>query len=256
MARKSTKKAEVAEEVKVEEAIAEETPVQNVPEAEKAVEEVKADDSRNDSKDKEIELLKEQNAVMMEQMRQLQEMLANAQRPQVIQVAADVEKVHLLWQAEVADDNVVMFGEGGRYGRVVGKRGEFYMTKTDFSTIIDDRMRYFLDNRWLIVLDGLTEDEREVYGVDYKEGELIDKKAFGKLLDFGAEMKNIYPKLCEGHKRMIAQRYIEAWRNGDGRVDRATVVALNEMSKSEKNRKGDFVSIIEEMNAKDASEDN
>ena len=155
--------------------------------------------------------------------------------------------MHLLWQAEVADDNVVAFGEGGRYGVVKGKRGEFYMPKTDFSTIMDERVRFFLDNRWLIVLDGLTDEEREAYGVDYKDGEYLDKKAFAKLIEIGADILNIYPHLCDGNKRMVSQRYADAFNNGQY-IDRAVVEKLNEMSKTKANPRGDFVQIVEALN--------
>lgn len=195
----------------------------------------------------EIDALKAQNEALQKQLQQLMEQMQNLQKPQVIQVSADVKKVHLLWQAEVADDNVVMFGDGGRYGTVKGKRGEFYMPKTDFSTIMDERVRYYLEKRWLIVLDGLEDDEREAYGVDYKDGEYLDKKAFQKLIEIGAEILNIYPNLCEGNKRMVAQRYADAYQNGK-HIDRAVVEKLNEMSKTPQNPRGDFIQIVEAMN--------
>ncbi len=195
----------------------------------------------------ELDNLKAQNEVLQKQLRELMEQMQSIQKPQIIQVAADVAKVHLLWQAEVADDNVVSFGDGGRYGAVKGKRGEFYMLKTDFSTIMDERVRYFLDNRWLIVLDGLNDEEREAYGVDYKDGEYLDKKAFAKLIEIGADILDIYPNLCEGNKKMVSQRYADAFANG-GNLDRSVVEKLNEMSKTPQNPRGDFVQIVEAMN--------
>ena len=51
---------------------------------------------------------------------------------------------------------------------------------------------------------------------------------------------------------MVAQRYAEAYQNGSPYVTRNIVVQLNELSKTAKNPKGDFVSIIEEVNARDA----
>lgn len=221
-------------------------------EARKAAKEVKEAEAREEVKNEEnseYELLKAQNEAMKKQMDALMAQLQEMQKPQIIQVAADVAKVHLLWQAEVADDNVVAFGDGGRYGTVKGKRGEFYMPKTDFTTIIDERVRFYLDNRWLIVLDGLAQEEREAYGVDYKDGEYLDKKAFAKLIEIGADILNIYPNLCEGNKRMVSQRYADAFNNGQY-IDRAVVEKLNEMSKTPKNPRGDFVQIVEALNRK------
>lgn len=218
-------------------------------EARKAAKEAKEAEAREQEakETSEIELLKAQNETMKKQMDMLLAQLQEMQKPQVIQVAADVAKVHLLWQAEVADDNVVAFGEGGRYGIVKGKRGEFYMPKTDFSTIMDERVRFYLDNRWLIVLDGLSEEEREAYGVDYKDGEYLDRKAFTKLIEIGADILDIYPNLCEGNKRMVSQRYADAFNNGQY-IDRSVVEKLNQMSKTPKNPRGDFVQIVEALN--------
>lgn len=219
-------------------------------EARKAAKEAKEAEAREEAKNEEnneIELLKARNEMLMKQMEALMAQMQDMQKPQIIQVAADVAKVHLLWQAEVADDNVVAFGDGGRYGIVKGKRGEFYMPKTDFSTIMDEMVRYYLDNRWLIVLDGLNDEEREAYGVDYKDGEYLDKKAFAKLIEIGDAILDIYPKLCDGNKRMVSQRYADAFNNGQY-INRAVVERLNEMSKTPKNQRGDFVQIVEALN--------
>ena len=46
---------------------------------------------------------------------------------------------------------------------------------------------------------------------------------------------------------------LTAWMDGDPRaMDRDLIVALNELSKDEKHKKGMFVPIIEGLNAKDA----
>ncbi len=218
-------------------------------EARKAAKEAKEAEAREQTEkeeNSEFDKLKAQNEMLQKQLKELMEQMQSIQKPQIIQVAADVPKVHLLWQAEVSDDNVVAFGDGGRYAKVKGKRGEFYIPKTDFSTIMGE-IRYFLDNRWLIVLDGLTDEEREAYGVDYKDGEYLDKKAFSKLIEIGAEILDIYPKLCEGNKRMVAQRYADAFANGKT-LDRAIVEKLNNMSKTPQNPRGEFVQIVEAMN--------
>ena len=219
-------------------------------EARKAAKEAKEAEAREEVKKEEtteIELLKAQNEMLKKQMEEMFARMQDMQKPQVIQVAADSPKVHLLWQAEVADDNVVSFGDGGRFGTVKGKRGELFMQKVDFSTIMDERVRFYLDNRWLIVLDGLDDEEREAYGVDYKDGEYLDKKAFAKLIEIGADILDIYPNLCEGNKRMVSQRYADAFNNGQY-IDRAVVEKLNEMSKTKANPRGDFVQIVEALN--------
>lgn len=182
------------------------------------------------------------------------------QRPQVITVSADVEKVWFLWQAPVADYNVIEFGDHGMYGRITGQTGTFYVPKPDLSRIMTEINRYYIDIRWLVILSGLNEDEREIYGVNYADGEIIDKGAFPKLVELGDEILSIFPKLCPSHKLIVAQRYMEAYMNGSNKVTRDRVVKLNEMSKKDFAnlpdgnvlKRGAFASIIDEMNQKDA----
>ena len=171
--------------------------------------------------------------------------------PQIVQVSTSAEQVHFLWMAPVADDNVVQFGDGGMYGNIVGKTGSFYVPKPDLSRILTEMNRRFMAQRWLLVVSGLTDEEREALGVDYKPGEVLDKKAFAKLVELGDELLNIYPALCEGHKVMAAQMYADAYRQGSRYVTRERTVKLNALSKRKGYEKGDFITIIEDMNEKD-----
>lgn len=177
--------------------------------------------------------------------------MAKQQQPQIIQVAQDAEKVHFLFQAEVSDENIYEIGPQGMYGRIIGKTGSFFVPKSDLSRVMDAMFRLLLEKRWIIAVDGLTDDEREAYGVAYKEGELLDKKAFAKMVELGDEILDIYPKLCAGHREMVAKRYHEAYMNKSVYVKREVVVALNSMSKKFGSKDGDFVDIIEAMNAAD-----
>lgn len=206
-----------------------------------------------DKRDLEIEELKKQLAEQQKMFADMQEMLKQAQSaPQVVQVAPqEVERVHFLFQAEIADDNIYSIGENGRYGRITGKTGSFYIPKNEISSVMDSTFRAMLDNRWIIAVSGLTDEEREAFGVDYKEGEILDKRAFAKMVDLGEEMLEIYPKLCAGHKEMVAKRYYEAYKNGNPHVTRQIVVELNKLSKEAGSKKGDFTGIIELMNEAD-----
>ena len=195
--------------------------------------------------------LREQNELLQKQIEMLQMQMTTMAQPHVIQVAADTEKVHFLWQAPVADDNVVLFGEGGMYGRITGKTGSFFVPKSELSRILDAMTRLFLQERWLIVVDGLTQDEREALGVDYKDGEVLDKRAFAKMIDLGDEILDIFPRLCDSHKEMVGQRFYEAWQAGNPNVTRERVVELLRMSKAEGKEIKGFAAIIEEMNERD-----
>ena len=216
---------------------------------EKVAVETKAEEKKVDTKDAEIEALKAQIAEMQKMIKQAQE----AKTVPIVQVAAPKnERVHFLFEAEVADDNIFAIGEQGEYGKITGKTGSFYIPKTDLSRVMTGSFRAMMDNRWIIVVSGMTDEEREAYGVNYREGEYLDKKAFAKMVDLGEEMLEIYPKLCAGHKEMVAKRYYEAYAAGNPKVTRELVVKLNKLSKEAGSAKGDFIGIIEQMNATDA----
>lgn len=206
-----------------------------------------------DKRDLEIEELKKQLAEQQKMFAEMQEMLKQAQSaPQVVQVAPqETEKIHCLFEAEVADDNIFSIGENGRYGRIIGKTGSFFVPKNELSSVMDSAFRAMLENRWIIIVSGLTDEEREAFGVDYKEGEYLDKKAFAKMVDMGEEILNIYPKLCKGHQEMVAKRYYEAYLKKNPKVTREIVVKLNKLSKQAGSEKGDFTGIIELMNEAD-----
>ena len=201
----------------------------------------------------EVALLKAQIAAMKEemakQMESFKEAMSAAQKPQVVQVTASTEQVHFLWQAPVADDNVQDFGPGGMYGRIIGKTGEFFVPKNDLSRILDNITRMCLDRRWLIVVDGLSEDEREALRVNYSEGELLDRKAFAKMIELGDKILEIFPALCEGHKEMVAKRFYEGWMEKNPYIHRDTVAELNRMAKAAGMKDNAFSAIIEGMNA-------
>lgn len=197
----------------------------------------------------------EQIAEMQKMIAELQAQLAQkeSQAPQVIQVVNDTEKVHFLFMAEVADDNVYLVGPSGMYGRVVGKTGTFFVPKSELSRVSDPLFRQMLDRRWIVVLDGLNEEERELWGVNYKEGELLDRRAFTRMIDLGDEIIETYQALCPDHKEMVAKRFAEAYAEAQhGKVKRETVVALNKMSDKGSKAQMAFAEIIEKMNEEDA----
>lgn len=202
-----------------------------------------------------LKALREQNEMLQKQMEQLQMQLLAMQKPQVIQVAADTERVYFLWQAEVADYNLVTFGPGGMYGSITGKTGTFSVPKNELSRILDNRTRGFIQKRWLIVLDGLTDDERESLGVAYKEGEILDRKAFERMVDIPKDaICEIYSKLCLSHKEMVGRRYYEAWQAMNPAVTREKVIALRNITRDMGLGIKAFQTILQEMNASEEEE--
>lgn len=181
--------------------------------------------------------------------------------PQIVQVMADTEKVVMRFQADVSDDNLAVFGTNGMYGQVTGKLGTVIVPKSEWSRFYTETNRAMIDRRWLVVLSGMTEQERGLYNCMYRDGEVLDEGAFRKLLDMGNELLAVFPKLCVSHQEMVGRFFIEAYQNGDVRVteNRDLVLALNEESKKayadlpakDARRKGVFNPIIAEMNRRD-----
>ena len=197
-----------------------------------------------------VEALKAQNEMLQRQMEEMQRQILAMQKPQVIQVAPDTERVYFLWQADVADYNLVTFGPGGMYGSITGKTGTFSVPKNELSRILDNRTRGFIERRWLIVVDGLTDEERESLGVAYADGEILDRKVFAKMVSLGKdEICEIYPRLCKSHKDMVARRYYEEWQNGNSAVTREKVIALRDLTRDMGLDISAFKQILKEMNA-------
>ena len=230
------------------------TPPKEAPEVKTEAPAEVVEEPAKEEKNPEVEALKrqieEQNRIL--EMLQAQ-LLAN--KPQVVQVMADTEKITLRWQAEVADENIVDLGPGGAYGSITGPTGYASIPKSEWSKFLNASMKSLIKNRMLIVLSGMTDEEREMNGVMYKEGELLDEKAFSRMLDMGDEMIAVFPKLCHAHKEMVARRFITGFERGEATPRRRDlVVALNNLSKQDPlfPKQGAFYSIIEALNAMDA----
>ncbi len=177
--------------------------------------------------------------------------LAAVQRQQYAAVP-ERERVNLLWQAPVMPENIEEFGPNGRYARITGPTGGFFVPKDEFSLIVDSRVRMYLERRWLIVLSGLTDEERDIYGVAYKPGEYLTKAAFAKLTEQGEKLLEIYPALCPGNRKIVAGAVYEGWRNGDKHINRGLVERLTAMCREIDPEETTFQTILQEMAEKAA----
>lgn len=175
-------------------------------------------------------------------------------------VSKDNAKVTLLFQAEVSPENRIKFGPNGKFGSITGKTGTFRVKKDDFTGEFRDALvQSLLKSRELIVLDGLTDEERNLYGLNYRDGEYLEPAVFRRMLDMGQELIPVYRNLCPQYREMVAVKFAEAYETGDRRATRELAVALNEISKEQfeglpegdARRKGAFYSVIESMNRKD-----
>lgn len=202
-----------------------------------------------DQRDIEIDILKAQIEQQNIQIEQLKELIAqnNAQPQRIVVATNDSERVWFLWMADVSNENQILIGENGQYGRIVGQTGTFYVPKQDLSRVMDSSFRYYLEHRWLIVLSGLTDEEKEALGVNYRDGELLDEKAFRSIAEMGPELLEIFPALCDEHKEMVASKYHDAYMAGK-EIERSMVVKLNKIYPNVA-----FKDILDDMNYKEAN---
>ena len=191
---------------------------------------------------------------LREQKKELEEQLKNTQPQVVMQVKQD-DMVTLLFLGAIADGTVVTLGKLGQINRA---GGTIDVPKSEFFQGLNSTVEKMLQNRKLIVVNGLTQEERERFNVNYKDGELLTQKTYFKVLDLDVEtLKQLYAKLCDEHKRTVATLFISAYEKGDPRVNAEKVKALNKLSKKVKSKitqepekDGLFFPILESMGKK------
>ena len=174
-----------------------------------------------------------------------------ASQPQtVVQVAKD-EYVTVLFVGAIASGTTVSMP---KWGQINYAGGMLDIPKKEFLQGIGAQVNSaLLRERQIIVLSGLTDEERRRFGVDYKEGEYLTDKALYEIVGYKKEkVCDIFNKLCDEHKRIVAKIYLTAYfEKRDKRVHRDTVKALNSLSKSV-DKDGLFTPIIEDMGRRDA----
>lgn len=169
-----------------------------------------------------------------------------AQKPTVVQVAPQKEEmVTLLYMGAVAEGSRVNLGE--KLGEIMGRGGTRTISKTVFFENMTPGVLNRLKDRRLIVLDGLTDEERERYGVNYKDGELVSKDIYYKLLDLDEDtVVSVFKKACYRHKQLIASLYADAYGMGDNRINQPLIQKLNKASKAI-DKDGMFTAILKDM---------
>lgn len=191
-----------------------------------------------------------QNKMLMERLAKMQaEIESMKQNGGKVVMAKPEETVELTYIAAVSPNNVLSLGD---YGVLNGVGGFIEVPRKEFGgKFLTPEVRGLLNARRLIVLNGLTEDERKRYSVDYKEGELLDMQMFDRLLDMPLDrLKEIFTKLCPEHRQVVATRFISAYQKGDNRISREKVEPLNDLSKvpGKAEDKGMFYPILAGMN--------
>lgn len=157
--------------------------------------------------------------------------------------------VKLLYLDSVIDNNEIPIG-GGRIISGSGRR--FSVKLSDFEgTFLTPLVMKLLKKRKFIVLDGLNKEQREQYGVDYKQGEvLLNEGLFNWFFTAPvSEVKAAFADLCPEHRELVSARFLEAFEEGDNRMTRDRIEALNAVSKKDyPDGKGAFTPILEAIN--------
>ena len=161
--------------------------------------------------------------------------LAQAQS-NVVQISTDKPLVKMLFIDDCSDDNVIGFGVNGKFGTITGPIGYINVPKDAWlGEFRDNQQQMLLRERKLIVLDGLTDEERAMHGLDYKPGEFLDEPMFRNLLDHMDELPEIFKKLCPSVRSVVCARLQTAYDSGDPRIlnNRDIIVKLNKISKKD-----------------------
>ncbi len=176
--------------------------------------------------------------------------LAQQQNNQTIVQVAKEEYVTILYIGSIAKGTVVSLP---KWGQITYAGGMLDIPKKDFLQGIGIQVNNeLLKKRSLIVLNGLTDEERKRFGFEYKEGECLTAEIFFSLLDFNQDqIVEVFSKLCETHKRTVAKIFMSAYfEKHDNRINRETIRELNKISKVVE-QEGLFTPIIEDMNNND-----
>lgn len=199
---------------------------------------------------------------------EVQKLIANAiaeyasAQPKVVQVSAEKKLVKMLFIDDCSDDNVLSFGINGKFGVLTGPIGYITVTRDDFFGEFRGNLEQtLLRERKLIVLDGLTDEERKMHGLDYKDGEVLTEELFRNLLNHTKELPEIFEKLCPAMRQVVATRFQTGFDQNDPRVtkNRDLIVKLNKISKQDfkdapagdPRKEGLFINILRFQNKSD-----
>ena len=148
----------------------------------------------------------------------------------VVQVEQKSEMVTLMFIGGIASGTTVFLGD--KIGRIFRDGDSIDVEKKVFLSNINPVVDLLLRNRKLMVMNGLTEEERIRYGVNYKPDELLDNKMFQQLLDYPvAELVEIYKKLCKEHKEILTKMLYTGSLNGDKRATAEKLKAIIKVDK-------------------------
>ena len=173
------------------------------------------------------------------------------QQPQTVVVTQPQkeENVTLLYMGAVAKGSTVLLGteQNRGLGEIQGCGGtRTYLRSTFFENLSEPVLRRLKDRR-LIVISGLTDEERDRYDLNYTDGELVSKDVYYKLFSWDDDkIFEIFSKACYRHKQIIAMLFMDEYQKGNNRISRELVQRLNNESKKT-DKDGMFRQILKDM---------
>lgn len=169
----------------------------------------------------------------------------------VYQVVAPQEpKVKILYLDSAIENNQIPIGSKKT---ITGSGRIFSVALSEFEgEFMTPLVMKLIDQRKFIILDGLTDEQREQYNCLYKQDEVLKKEGiFDYLLSCSTEdAERIFKALCKEHRELVGSRFAEAWipEHRDNRITRDKIEALNKISKADyEDGNGIFTEILKEM---------
>lgn len=173
---------------------------------------------------------------------------------QTVYITPNEKMVQCIYIDSVIPNNEIVIGNGRK---ISGSGRVFSVPLSEFeSTFITPLIAKLIESRRIIVLDGLTDEQRELYNCAYSESEVIRREG---MFDFFLkkdipEIEEAFANLCAEHQQLVATRFMDAYMGTDAGaralVNREKVKRLNDISK-EKNGEGIFKPLLEALNAAD-----
>lgn len=157
------------------------------------------------------------------------------------------EKVTLLFIGAIAKGTEVCLGE---IGKITRDGGVLEVPKKDFFQKMNATVESLLEDRKLLVIDGVTDEEKERYNLCYGDNDVLTAQSYRKILDYDTEtLCDIFSRLCEQHRKIVTKVFFGAYASGDARVTLQKCQELNRISK-ETDKVGLFTEILKDMGKK------
>ncbi|MBO5969534.1 MAG: hypothetical protein J6S14_13655 [Clostridia bacterium] len=140
------------------------------------------------------------------------------------------EMVTVYFFGVVAPGSSVQFGTIG----VIPRAGTpLDISKKDFFKGMNLSVSRLLETRTVVVADGLTDEERKRYGLDYADGEVLTQDEFYNIVNYDTdELVERYKKLCEEHKKVVVDLFADDLFEKNG--TKATLEKIKALRKASK----------------------